>query len=142
MGDGKVGIGVTDPQNKLDVDGFVGTRGVKFGIYESSSLPACNNSNEGLLVLTQGKSSSDQILCYCHDTPEQGGRKWSNLMTGQHGSSTTCPGPTKLLTADKMEVYSFSTQIRRKRGCQLQPTGLLPDEWYGRWRGLVESRHE
>ena len=45
----------------------------------------------GLVVFTTG-SGSGRILCYCHDTPAGfGGRKWTNLATGAHGSATWCP---------------------------------------------------
>ena len=72
-------------------EGHVEARGFMPKRYTTSELPTCQPGIEGLIVLTQGYSS-DNILCYCHDTPAgQGGRTWTNVLTGHHGSATDCP---------------------------------------------------
>ena len=76
------------------VGGWVKAKGFQTNFVSATSLPYCVPATDGLIILTQG-ASSDQILCYCHDSPAgQGGRRWTNLVSGSHGSATSCPGDT------------------------------------------------
>ena len=88
----------------------------------ASSLPTCDATTAGRLVVTHGVDSG-RVMCYCHDTPPgQGGRVWTNLATGAHGSSTTC-GPNSY-TADVASLASsvsgmdFQTCERRRERCE------------------------